>query len=142
MKLVLTALLCTFGLAIGATFSFAGAPLPDVDSDGVPDEWDNCLVVPNAPPGPPGQLDSDIDGYGNCCDGDFNNDGAVNGADFLLFGACFAAGTVPPADPNCDMNGDLAVNGADFLKFGAQFALGVPGPSGLACAGVIPCTGV
>jgi len=142
MKLILTALLCTLGLTLGATFSFAGAPLPDQDSDGVPDEWDNCLLVANAPPGPPGQLDSDLDGYGNCCDGDYNNDNLVNLTDFGIFGTCFGAGTVPPADPNCDMNGDGLVNLTDFGKFGTQFGLGAPGPSGLACAGTQPCTGV
>ena len=141
MKIALAALLCAVGLALNTTLSLAGAPLPDQDSDGVPDEWDNCLLVPNAPPGPPGQLDSDLDGYGNCCDADFNNDGAVNGADFLIFGICFSIGTVPPANPNCDMLGNGAVSGAAFLKFGPQFAVGAPGPSGLACAGTIPCTG-
>ena len=84
-----------------------------------------------------------MDALSACCDGDFNNDGLVNGADFLIFGVCFAIGTVPPAVPaSCAMTGGGLVNGATFLKFGAQFALGAPGPSGLACAGTIPCTGV
>ena len=39
----------------------------DTDSDGVLDDSDNCIIVAN-----PAQIDSDGDGHGNICDGDFN----------------------------------------------------------------------
>ncbi len=48
----------------------------DSDGDGVADDTDNCTLVTN-----PGQRDTDDDGYGNVCDGDFNQDGVVNFGD-------------------------------------------------------------
>ena len=44
----------------------------DLDGDGVLNEQDNCLSIPN-----PKQRDSNADGLGNICDADVNNDGAV-----------------------------------------------------------------
>jgi hypothetical protein len=142
MKKMMMALACAFLLAAGfAALSNAGVTVPDTDSDGVPDEWDNCLLDAN-----PSQIDSDLDGIGNVCDCDFNNDGVCGGGDFLLFGTAFGLGTVPPADPNADMNGDGVVGGGDFLLFGAGVGGGIPGPSGLACAdptgATAPCVGV
>ena len=40
----------------------------DTDNDGVFDSADNCIDVAN-----PGQQDTDFDGHGNICDGDFDN---------------------------------------------------------------------
>jgi hypothetical protein len=51
--------------------AFAG-PASDTDFDGVPDNVDNCTVVPN-----PGQEDGDGDGVGDVCD----NCPAVSNAD-------------------------------------------------------------
>jgi hypothetical protein len=83
----------------------------DDDGDTVPCYADNCLLVPNgAPAQPPGalvaQCDTDQDGYGNACDPDVNNDGAVGNPDYAPITSNFA---------------------------------GAPGPSGLPCAGTIPC---
>jgi polyhydroxybutyrate depolymerase len=39
-------------------------PLPDADGDGIPDQADNCLTVPN-----PDQADGDHDCIGDACDG-------------------------------------------------------------------------
>jgi hypothetical protein len=140
MKRTMMALACAFLLAAGfAALSNAGVTVPDTDSDGVPDEWDNCSVDAN-----PTQCDADLDGIGNHCDCDYNNDGACDGGDFLVFGSNFGL-TVPPGNPNTDQNCDGAVDGGDFLIFGGQFG-GFPGPSGLACAdptgATAPCTGV
>jgi hypothetical protein len=140
----------------------------DTDADGVEDAEDNCLLIPNA-----GALacDSDMDGYGNLCDGDFNNDGVVNfSVDFaLLFFPDFydpAFGAPPPGVPvpvsaclgfdcdppnlpgvtnvpgdgtNMDCSPDGSVNAADYALFFESLNFGLPGPSGLACAAVIPC---
>ncbi|NND60586.1 MAG: hypothetical protein HKN49_09990, partial [Gammaproteobacteria bacterium] len=92
----------------------------DVDDDGVLDGSDNCLEVAN-----PAQRDTDGDSFGNYCDGDFNNDGAINFADLTVMKSVFFSG-----NPNADLNGDGAVNFADLTLLKAQF-FGAPGPSGL-----------
>lgn len=136
MKLQMIALASAALFAMGISISaFAGASLPDTDTDGVPDEWDNCLTVAN-----PSQLDTNLDGYGNLCDGDLDNDGAVGPGDFGLFRADFGL-LVPPASPDTDLDGDGAVGPGDFGLFRGLFGLLV-GPSGLPCAGTIPCEGV
>ena len=66
------ALMCALLLAAGLSLTVAAQPLPDTDTDGVPDSQDNCVLQQNASQG-----DSDLDGYGNVCDGDFDNDGIV-----------------------------------------------------------------
>jgi hypothetical protein len=128
MKVGIISILAALMLALPA---FAGTDLcgdpsglPDFDGDLVRDECDNCDAAANA-----GQEDPDGDGYGAACDGDFNQDGVVNGSDFLLFGTAFGIATVPPADPNADMNSDGVINGSDFLLFGTSFGNGLPGTS-------------
>jgi hypothetical protein len=102
-------------------------PAPDSDGDGVPDSGDNCTVVVNAD-----QLDADGDGYGNICDGDLNNSGFVNTADFgLLRSVIGQAASSGPLAAAADMNGSGTVTTADFGLLRA--ALGTaPGPSGVA----------
>ena len=120
----------------------SSGPATDTDGDGIADVIDNCSAIPNA--GTAG-CDSDLDGYGNVCDGDFNNDLATDGADFSPdFLVDFTNGSMAPnGDGNSngsDMNCDGSVDGADFNpNFLDQFVAGSPGPSGLACAGVVPC---
>ena len=46
-------------------FSLAGAD-PDTDGDGIADSLHNCSLIANAL-----QRDSNGDGFGNRCDGDF-----------------------------------------------------------------------
>ena len=132
MKVGIITILAALLLALPA---FAGPADPCADPTGLPDselptpdgirdECDNCDAVVNA-----GLEDPDGDGFGAACDGDFNQDGLVNGVDFGLFGTCFGAGIVPPADPNCDMNSDGLVNGVDFGLFGGSFGNGQPGTS-------------
>jgi hypothetical protein len=117
---LLTSLLAFF-LALGlAGTAFAGPGLGDTDSDGWDDVFDNCQTVPNA-----SQLDVDGDGCGNICDGDFNNDGVVDGPDFLDFRGGFLTG----ASGVTDHDGNGVTEGADFILFRGQFLVGVPGPS-------------
>ncbi len=102
--------------------------LPDQDADGVPDGEDNCVAVPN-----PDQRDTNVDGYGNVCDADLNNDGGVDFLDLGILKSHFFS-----TNADCDLNGDGSV---DFLDLGLMKSgfFQPPGPSGLACAGTIPC---
>ena len=106
-----------------------------MDSDGTLDLLDICMLDPTSPS--PNFCDSDNDGYGNACDADNNNDGLVGGPDLGLFSATFGTTGVPgftAADTNCDGT----VGGPDLGVVSGSFG-GPPGPSGLACAGTIPC---
>ena len=98
----------------------------DSDSDGVDDSVDNCTLKPNA-----SQQDTDADGHGNACDGDFNNTcGTVNLGDLFEFKAAFGT-----ADAEKDLNGTGGnVNLGDLFVFKSLFGL-APGPS---AAGLCP----
>ena len=104
----------------------ASALTPEYDADGVPDTVDNCKLVAN-----PTQLDGDGDGYGNACDADLNNSGAVTTADLgilssVLGGTASSSATAAKAD----LNGSGTVTTADLAILRA--ALGTaPGPSAL-----------
>ncbi|MEL7449185.1 MAG: dockerin type I domain-containing protein, partial [Pseudomonadota bacterium] len=97
-------------------------PGNDGDGDGISDDADNCTLVAN-----PSQRDTDSDGYGNFCDPDLNNDGAVNFADLALLKQEFFA----TGDLDADFNGDGAVNFSDLAIQKALF-FQPPGPSALA----------
>ena len=106
----------------------------DTDEDGICDTVDNCTEAANAT-----QTDSDLDGYGNACDPDSNNDGLIGGPDHNAFALAF--GTLcgePGFDPALDFNEDCAIGGPDFTTFRAHFGE-APGPSALTCAGTVPC---
>jgi formylglycine-generating enzyme required for sulfatase activity len=106
----------------------------DADEDGVEDADDNCVEVANA-----SQSDPDQDGYGTACDADFNNDGVVGGPDFAQFVASFGSSAGDPEyDSSLDLNEDGGIGGPDYGAFLSRFGES-PGPSGLACAGSIPC---
>ena len=133
---VLTTALAVFLLA-GFPFAATAGPSPDMDSDGTIDVFDLCKLDPNVPSGC--GLDDDKDGYGNGCDCDLNKDGITNGLDFALFLPCFLSGSDPGA-LGCDLNCDTIVNGLDVALFIPHFLAGTPpGPSGLPCAGTVPC---
>mgnify|MGYP005854985821 CR=1 FL=1 len=131
IKLILLASLFAVGFAMSAT---AGS-VTDTDGDGVPDVFDNCSEDPNGPnEAPRNQVDTDLDGFGNWCDADYDNNGVVDGGDFGEFVANFNTGN---AETDHDSNG--VTDGGDFGRFVALFNMG-PGPSGLSCAGTVPCT--
>jgi hypothetical protein len=103
-------------------------PPGDADGDGLPNEADNCMDEVN-----PNQRDTDADGFGNACDGDYDNDGFVGLDDFSMFLDSFGS-----ASWDRDLTGDGIVGLADFGSFAGRFG-GLPGPSGLLCAGTPPC---
>ena len=106
----------------------------DNDTDGVADAEDNCLETPNAD-----QTDSDLDGFGNACDADYDGDGSVGVADFIVFSAAYGAlASDDRYDPRVDHNADGIIGVLDFMVFSQRWG-GPPGPSGLVCAGSVPC---
>ena len=116
-----------------------GSAFAGIDSDGLADHVDNCIAEPNGPSisdaGGNVQLDTDADGFGNACDGDFNQDGFVGGPDFTLFLACLNA---PAASGLClaaDMDGSGIVDAADHILFMRVFN-GPPGPASAPLASV------
>jgi len=121
--------------------SLAGIPL-DTDVDGVIDVQDNCTVVPNGPLLGTNSCNSQEDesppdGYGSPCDTDLNNDGAT-GLDDVS--AELTAAGIPSTDPIFDFNCDGAAGLDDVSRILTDAGnIATPGPSGLACAGTIPC---
>jgi streptogramin lyase len=106
----------------------------DFDGDGLLNTADNCRLVPNAD-----QTDTNSDGYGNLCDSDYDNLGVVDGVDFSRFKAAYLSSTGDPAyDADIDADSDGSIDGQDFSVFKSLY-LRAPGPSGLTCAGTIPC---
>jgi hypothetical protein len=108
--------------AVSEAVSVHIAASPDEDGDGIYDGLDNCTEAPN-----PSQCDSDLDRYGNDCDGDFDESGFVNYGDLAQLRVGFFQ-TNP--DNELDMNCDGFVNTLDLGGFKAVFGA-PPGPSGL-----------
>jgi hypothetical protein len=107
----------------------------DGDGDGVCDPLDDCVDVAN-----PDQRDTDLDGYGNLCDADFDNDGVVGAPDYATVVGLFGQEASDPGyDPDVDLNGNGAIGGPEFSFVLSRFGEDV-GPSGLACAGSAPCS--
>ncbi len=107
-----------------ATPGFFGAP--DSDVDAVRDFMDNCTLDPNID-----QRDTNIDGFGNICDADLNNDLITNFIDLnLMSDAFFSNPASPNWDEDADLNGDDFVNFVDLNQMSLAF-FGQPGPSGI-----------
>lgn len=141
MKHGIFALTAAFLLALPMT-AMAGPvcqDTSDTDNDGIQACGDSCLAINNSGTN---SCDTDLDGYGNPCDGDFDNNLSTNANDFtLLFLPRFLAGVdVTPVGADMDCGG--TVNANDFtLQFLPEFAApGLPGPSGIPCAGTVSCT--
>ncbi len=137
MKLGVITLTLAFSMAL-AFLVVAGLPsmsgagsCPDQDSDTICDPDDNCLTKPN-----PSQNDSNSDGYGNTCDADWDNNGAVGITDLGLWKVHFGHMTGDDGLDG-DIDYDEAPNGAvgitDLGGWKVSFGL-PPGPSGKACA--------
>ncbi len=95
----------------------------DQDEDGVPDESDNCISVPNA-----NQRDVEGDGIGEMCDGDINGDGRVDLDDSQLIQKCVVR--MIPCKPKYDVDGDGRPSATDALRVALRAGLPA-GPSGL-----------
>ena len=84
MKINIITLGCAILLAVGLSLGVGAGPIVDTDGDGVIDGIDNCAGLRNAE-----QCDTDQDGYGNGCDGDFDKNQVAGVSDFNTFGAAF-----------------------------------------------------
>jgi len=134
-------------LLAGTSMESTAGATPDVDSDTVYNLRDNCVDVANPLSIQETQVDSDRDGFGNECDGDFTGpggvrNGEVNVQDFGSFLSAYNQGYnagSPDAGWNADtdMNSNGETNVQDYGLFLAQFGLGQPGPSGLRCASTV-----
>jgi hypothetical protein len=112
--------------AHSASASVSITVLADTDGDGIPDNLDNCTLVPN-----PSQLDADGDGYGNDCDADLDNSGAVTAADFAIMRSVIGmSATSSPTAAAADLDGSGTVTAADFAILRSYLGK-PPGPSGL-----------
>lgn len=150
MKNGIMAFFCTILLSLGAAMTASAGSVIDTDGDAVPDLFDNCSgASPNAfqasnpfPNGPfaatgscdtPVQLDTDGDGYGNPCDGDFNNDVIpgvpgvyVDATDTLIFFS-----ELFDFNAQSDLNCSGQTDASDLIAyFGLLF--GMPGPGATA----------
>lgn len=99
----------------------------DRDTDGTIDVYDDCQLLTDVPV--PLGCNTDGDCYGNCCDGDFDNNEAVDAQDFVnFFLPCFLTG-VDSFGVGCDMNCDGVIDAQDFAShFLPQFLQSFPGP--------------
>lgn len=101
----------------------------DSDGDGVTDNGDNCVDTANVAGANGAQYDHDNDGYGNVCDGDFNNNGGLDFGDML---AIRDAQQNDPTNLLYDINDDGAVGLDDVGTWFDWWQSGplAPGPSG------------
>jgi hypothetical protein len=135
---------CAGLLALGLSFGTFAGSITDSDTgggDGVPDGQDNCVFVPNGPLNSTGQCngqeDGDLDGYGNPCDYDVDNDGATGLPDVA---ATLDNAAIVSTDPNYDYDCDGAAGLPDVAGSLDNAAIvAQPGPSGLPCAGTAVC---
>jgi hypothetical protein len=133
---------CSGFLALGLAFATIAGTIVDADGDGVPDGSDNCDQLANGPMGATGacdgQEDGDLDGYGNACDYDVDNDLSTSLIDVAAVLDNFA---VTSTDPIYDFDCDGSTSLIDVAGTLDNFAVTAqPGTSGLPCAGTPVCT--
>jgi hypothetical protein len=104
----------------------AGSLLGNSDADTLDDIVDNCRDVSNGD-----QTDTDLDGCGNACDADYDNNGKVGGSDFNHLRNCFnlfSTATVltgPCAAVDSDNNGKIGGSDFNTLRNGFTFRAGI-----------------
>lgn len=108
-------------LGLGVIVAGTGDWAFELDGDGIAAIEDNCTEVFN-----PDQRDTDADGFGNICDGDFNQDCLVNFNDLLAMRDTFFV----MGDLDTDLNGDGITNFSDLQLMQEPF-FGPVGPSGV-----------
>ncbi len=126
---------CTGGNTVGCDDNCPLTPnadQADMDSDGVGDMCDNCREVANADQRDTNSAEDDntaVGGeqhYGNICDPDFNNNGAVDLSDYNQWRIYYRQ-TVPPAPEDIDLNGNGSIGLEDF-NIWRQYYRSPPGP--------------
>jgi len=115
--------------------------LADRDRDGILDREDLCIGDPEPlKSGASSPRDTDADGFGNACDGDFDGDGWAGFSDYLRIHRAFGTRLGDPGyDEHVDLDGNGAVGGVDVQRFRQTWQTR-PGPSGVACGGQLDCT--
>ena len=109
------------GVVVMGVYECGRLPVPqDTDGEGVADSRGNCTLVANQM-----QRDTDVDGYGNYCDADFDGNFTVNASDLFYLKSKFLT-----TDSHADLNGDGVVNASDLFILKNMFLV-PPGPSGL-----------
>jgi hypothetical protein len=112
----------------------ANADQANADGDAHGDACDLCVLVPDDDAG-----DADTDGFGDLCDADYDQNSIVGISDFGMFAGGFGSSVNEPgyiAILDHDANGVVGIG--DFGVITRSFG-GAPGPSGLGCAGTMPC---